>query len=282
MEYVVKVGRLGNKATVDAIAVEAGKRTSFDIDPNEYISGSSLPSTPFPSDGSLETAQHTLQDIFISPARLADLGSLLKLQIIQKLAPGISKEGYDEEPTEESSTRRAPSPRPPRDIPQPHPDPQPARPYPFNDPLAAQPRRPYVPPGMEPPGFEDEYDIMRPPGRSGPPAGPRNPLTIGDQDLYPPGLGPHDPIRPHFGGGGALPRPGGGAGGMHPSFDDPLFGGQGGGGRGDDPLAPPGARYDPTGPSDPRSGMGFPGAGHRGPGGGPPNPFGGFGGGDFV
>jgi hypothetical protein len=74
---------------------------------------------------------------------------------------------------------------------------------------------------------------------------------------------------------------------MHPTFDDPLFGGGGGGWPGGpgagDPQVPPGARYDPTGPSDPRGGPGgFPGAGHRGPGGGPPNPFGGYGSGDFI
>ena len=66
---------------------------------------------------------------------------------------------------------------------------------------------------------------------------------------------------------------------MHPTFDDPLFGGQGAASP-DDPLVPPGARYDPTGPGDPRAGSrfpgGFPGGGQR------PNPFAGFRGGDFI
>ena len=280
MEFILKIGRLGNKAIVDGIAVEAGKRTSFDITPEDFVSQSSLPATPLPPDATLEQAQQKIQEVFISPARLADLGALLKLNIIQKLAPGISKEGYVEEQQEEtlsSSTQQAA----PRNIDDPlRYEPPPARPYPYNDPLAAQPRRPYVPPGMEPPGFEDEYDIMRPPGRGGAavPGGLGGPFGIGDRDLYPPGLGPNDPIRPHLGPGG-LPRPGGG-GGMHPTFDDPLFGGQGGspGGR-DDPQVPPGARYDPTGPGDPRTGRRFPGGF---PGGGPPNPFAGFGGGDFI
>jgi len=64
----------------------------------------------------------------------------------------------------------------------------------------------------------------------------RNPLNIGENDLYPPGLGPHDPLRPGFGPGfgpgGGLAGGGGGGGGMHPTFDDPLFGGVGGGGGG--------------------------------------------------
>lgn len=108
---------------------------------------------------------------------------------------------------------------------------------------------------------------------------------IGEQDLYPPGLGPHDPLR--MGPGGIR-----GGGGMHPTFDDPLFGGRGGNG-GYDPRAPPGARYDPVGPDDdpPMGAMGgrFPGRGPGGGGGGggggfggPPNPFSGFGHGDFI
>jgi len=52
----------------------------------------------------------------------------------------------------------------------------------------------------------------------------RRPLNIGERDLYPQGLGPHDPLR----GGGFGP----GGGGMHPTFEDPMFGGRGGGGAG--------------------------------------------------
>lgn len=92
--------------------------------------------------------------------------------------------------------------------------------------------------------------------------------------MNPPGLGPHDPLRGSFVGGGGLPRPGGGMGrGMHPTFDDPMFGGLRGEGRGDGSgNAPPGARWDPVGPGMPRGGRG----------GGPPDPFGGFGGNDFI
>lgn len=68
---------------------------------------------------------------------------------------------------------------------------------------------------------------------------------------------------------------------MHPTFDDPMFGGGGGGPGGYDPRVPLGARYDPIGPGDGppnlRGQPRFPGA--RG---GPMNPFGGFGGGDFI
>ena len=284
MEFIVKVGRLGSKAIVDGIALGADKRTSFDIAVADYISPSSLPATPLPAtDGTLESAQQKIQDIFISPARLADFGALLKLNIIQKLAPSISKEGYEEERSTEENRERAPFPRAgPAHDPPGYEDPEPARPnpYPFNEPLAAEPRRAF-PPDLEPPGFEDEYDILRAPGRIGGRAGPRPPLGIGHDDLYPAGLGPNDPFRPSFGQGGGF---GGMGGGMHPSFDDPLFGGRGNPrGRGSgDPQVPGGARYDPVGPGDPRGGMRFPGAGHMGPGGGPSNPFGGFGSGDFI
>ncbi|KAL8741434.1 MAG: hypothetical protein Q9184_008385, partial [Pyrenodesmia sp. 2 TL-2023] len=207
-----------------------------------------------------------------------------------KLAPGLRKEGYEESAhaastaaAEEERQNEQPPQRGDRNLPPPagydplrdDPLPPAAQPRPYNDPLAAEPRRSYPAGDFPPPGFEDEYEIYRPPGRGGI-GGERRPLNIGERDLYPPGMGPHDPLRagpPGYGGGGG----GFGGGGMHPTFDDPLFRGQGGAGR-----APPGARYDPVGPGDGppnlRGGPRFPGGG----GGGPPNPFGGFGGGDFI
>ncbi|KAF2816248.1 uncharacterized protein BDZ99DRAFT_406859 [Mytilinidion resinicola] len=290
MEYLVKVSRLGSKAVVLAMAIGADKTTTFEVTVKDYVSESSIPSTAFPSDASTESISQTLQDVFISVGRLGDLGALLKISVIQKLAPGLNKDGY-EEYTEAASAsgnnqRRSPPPRQPQ-APQYDPlrddplQPPPARPYPFNDPLAVPPRRGPLPDPI--PGFEDEYEINRPARGYGVPGG-RFP-NLGDNDLYPQGLGPNDPLRPHFGGG--LPRPGAGGGGMHPTFDDPMFGGRGGIGGGYDPMAPPGARYDPTGPGgaprDGRGGMGgprFPGGG--GLGGRPPNPFGGYGDGDFI
>lgn len=127
--------------------------------------------------------------------------------------------------------------------------------------------------------------MNRPPGfAAGPYGGARRPLNIGERDLYPPGLGPHDPLRMGPGGGG-LDGGNYGGGGMHPTFDDPMFGGGGaaGGEFGFGGRAPPGARYDPVGPGDgpPRGGMGrFPGG--RGGGGGMGGPFGGGFGGDII
>jgi hypothetical protein len=281
MEYIIKVGRLGSKATVDGIALGDDKRASFDLTVNDYVSPGNFPATPVAgeiNDGSTKT----IENIFISVGRLSDLGSLLKVSIIQKLAPSLQKEGYeDQASTASASSRQQERQQPfPRDPERPNHDPlrhepPPARPRPYGD-TGIEPRRPF-PDGLEPPGFEDEHDILRGP-RGGFPSG-RNPLGIGHDDLYPPGLGPNDPFRPSFGPG----LGGRGGGGMHPTFDDPLFGGGGGEGIRGDPQAPGGARYDPVYPGDPRGGPGrFPGAGYRGPGGAPHNPFGGFGGGDFI
>jgi hypothetical protein len=210
-----------------------------------------------------------------------DLASLFRINIITKLIPGLNKDGYEigesganeqrqqtHDQREEDLGRR----RQPRD---PLADPglpEPARPYPFQDPLVPAPHRPFPEGEMRPPGFDDELDMRRP-LRGMAPQHPsaRSPFGIGHDDLNPPGLGPYDPLRGSFtGGGGGM----GMGGGMHPTFDDPLFGGRGQGQGGWGPgNAPPGARYDPTGPG---------GAPRGGAGGAPHNPFGGFGDNDFM
>jgi hypothetical protein len=255
MQYLLKVSRLGNNAVIFALALGDDRTSSFDLPAKDYISASSLPLT---QTGNLTSA---LRDVFISTARLNDLIGLFKINVIQKLAPGLYKEGYEEA---RRATLEQPEESRQRDRLRDDSLPQPARPYPFEDPLATAPHQPNPAGDFAPPGFEDEFEINRPP-RGFPPGFPsgRSPYNIGDRDLYPAGLGPNDPLRgtmgPGFGSGG----------GMHPTFDDPLFGG-GGSGSGYDPRAPPGARYDPPGPFGPPSGSG------RRPGGGG---FGGFGGG---
>ncbi|KAI4215214.1 MAG: hypothetical protein LQ349_009173 [Xanthoria aureola] len=292
LQFILKISRLGNKAIVNGLAIDDDKVHTVEVPIRDFISQSSLPFTA-DSTESTEQNESKLANIFISPGRIADLCAMIKLQIIQKLAPGLQKEGYEESAhaastadTSEPSSRQQQPPPPERGDPRSGHDPlrddrlpPPARPRPFNDPLAAEPRRPYPAGDFPPPGFEDEYEMNRPPGRGGL-GGERRPLNIGERDLYPPGLGPHDPLRgPGFGPSGGI-----GGGGMHPTFDDPMFGGDGGGGMGGyDGRAPPGARYDPVGPGDGppniRGGPRFPGGGV---GGRPPNPFGGFGGNDFI
>ena len=167
------------------------------------------------------------------------MASLFKINILQKVAPGLQKEGYEESAHAASrshSGEQQAGRRPPQygrnedddDTTPPHHPlrddrlPPLAQPRPYNDdPFAAEPRRPFPAGDFPPPGFDDEYEINRPRGGLG---GERRPLNIGERDLYPQGLGPHDPLR----GGGFGP----GGGGMHPTFDDPMFGGRGGGGGG--------------------------------------------------
>ena len=268
MQYLLKISRMANKAVIMGMGMGDDKTCSFDITARDYVSEGNLPVTPMGEGQSEAEAQRILTNVFISTGRLSDLGSLMRINVIQKLAPGLHKEGYEETREAQSSRREPPpgrEPEPPNYDPLRDDRDPPARPRPFHDPLA-QPRRPIPEPI---PGFEDEYETQHPP-RGGIPGGgmPR----YGDRDLYPPGLGPRDPLY-----GGVRPGlgpPGGG--GMHPTFDDPLFVGQGQRDQGYDPQAPPGSRYDPVGP-----GMG----GHprgAGMGGRPPNPFGGFGNGDFI
>ena len=237
MEYLLKVSRLGSKVVTNGLAVGDERVHSLDLPVKDFVSESSFPYT-LPFETSLEENADSVRRLFISAGRMTDAGSLLKLQIIQKLAPGLHKEGYEEsahaagQSVEDPNYRDSTTPRPgnaQRDRPPRDPlrdDRQPpAQPHPFHDPLAAEPRRPFPQGDFPPPEFEDEYDITRPPGRGGFGAGGR-PLNIGERDLYPPGMGPNDPLR----GGSGFGPGGGGGGGMHPSFDDPLFGGRGGDG----------------------------------------------------
>lgn len=259
-EYLLKVSRLGNNAVAYALALDDDRTSSFDISVKDYISTTALPLQ------STDNITASLRDVFISPARLGDLVGLFKVNVIQKLAPGLYKAGYEDRrtpPRERQEESREPDALRDDSLP------QPARPHPFDDPLAAAPRR-SNPPDFAPPGFEDEFEINQPPRRN-PGFGDRNPYNIGERDLYPPGLGPNDPFR---GSGGPGFGPGGG--GMHPTFDDPLFGGRGDGNGGYDPRVPPGARYDPVGPGEPPVGRNRGPFGNNGQGGGG---FGGFGGG---
>lgn len=266
MQFLLKISRLGNNAVVFALALGDDRTTSIDVSVKDYISDSALPLSSSPD------LKGALNNVFTSNSRLGDLVGLFRKNIIEKLAPGLHKEGYEDQSQgqrlqeeqrqqrEQGDARRDPLREDPLS--------QPARPHAFYDPLAAPPRRPIPSGDFPPPGFENEFEINQPPrGFPGPGWGGGNPLSIGERDLYPPGLGPNDPFRGTLGPMGAG---GGGSGGMHPTFDDPLFGGNRGG-RGYDPQAPPGSRYDPVGP-----GFGQP----FGRGGGPGGPWGpgGFGG----
>ncbi|KAK4144534.1 PI31 proteasome regulator N-terminal-domain-containing protein [Dichotomopilus funicola] len=303
MRFVIHVDRLGGKIEIRGLATGDERIARFDITARDFVSSSALPLRIPKSDSGEEQRGELVQklsSLFISEERIRDLASLVKISLIQRLLPSLNKEGYTETRPEPAPRRISP-PRPgngnnPPNEPSYLPPPAAPHPYPAPDPLALPPRHPIPTADFPPPDFEDEYEVNRPPRGPGHGQGGAGFGSIGHDDLYPAGLGPHDPIRGSFtpGGGigpGGLRRPGGGGGGfggMHPTFDDPLFrgpggrGGRGGGdgdGDGDDTFGgqiPPGARWDPLGPGgQPRFGGGGRG---RGFGGG----FGGFGSGDII
>ncbi|MCJ1311963.1 hypothetical protein MMC25_005637 [Agyrium rufum] len=344
LTYLVKISRLGNKAVINGLGIEDDKVHTFDVAAGDFTSAASFPykvpppqtesttsllaaddndrtptSTPRPisssrsASASASDVHSEITALYITPGRVTDFASLMKTRLIQKLAPGIRKEGYEEsahaaspayrspppQDQQGASSHRSPPPSRPSDPPYLPPN---AEPY-ADDPLRIGPsRRSPLPAGdFPPPGFEDEYEMGRGPRYDGGFGGGRPVVPLGHRDLYPPGMGPQDPLRigpgtgPYAGIGGRGPR---GGGGMHPGFDDPIFGGGGGVGDYEDGYggmgsgrAPAGARYDPVGPGEigPRiPGRGPGRGGGMGDGRGPPgmgggaNPFGAFGGGDYI
>ncbi|KAI0396708.1 PI31 proteasome regulator N-terminal-domain-containing protein [Xylariaceae sp. FL0594] len=291
LRFVIKIDRMGGKAEIRGLAVHDERIARAEITIKDYVSNGALPiRITMTEDGTEDRTDlpQKFQHVFISENRIVDLANLIKVNVIQKLMPSIQKEGYEESPDDAAVREdvQEAARRPPRQPSLPNPMPQPAQPYPYDDPLRPLPRRPVPAGDFPPPDFEDPYDLNR---HRTPLAPGRTPFgNIGADDLHPPGLGPHDPLRPGLGSPGEpLPfRPAGGRG-MHPTFDDPLFGGDGGIGDEFDPQVPPGARYDPLGPGGgPRLGGRRPGGGNNpfsssrgGPGG-----FGGFGGfgGDII
>lgn len=299
MRFIIKLDRLGSKMEIRGLAVGDERIYRTEIQPRDYVNASALPLRISKTDDGKEDRsdlEQKLQSLFPDD-RVRQLSEKFETDILKNLFPSEGIKVQGDRPTARPDNIR------PQD-PSPLPEPAAPRPYPHDDPLTNIPRRPVPPDGdFPPPDFDDEYDINRaPPGwPRGGTGGPFNPVpfNIGGDDLNPPGLGPHDPLRPSFvpGYGGGLPRPGGG-GGMHPTFDDPLFRGGGGddgpgigdGGGGFPSNAPPGARWDPIGPGGsphlPGGPPNLPG-GSR-PGGGGNDPFrgrfgpGGWGGGGIV
>ncbi|KAI4601078.1 hypothetical protein KJ359_012265 [Pestalotiopsis sp. 9143b] len=273
LRFVLKIDRIGGKAEIRGIAIEDDRIARVEVTTKDYVSNGSLPvriTLTGDSEEDRSDLPDKLQAVFINEGRVTDLANLIKVNIIQKLLPSLQKEGYEESPDDRAAREDAEDNgrRGSRQPMMPDPMPQPANPYGFEDPLQPAPRRPVPTGDFPPPGFEDPYDIHRPPraGRA-PDLSPFG--NLGADDLHPPGLGPYDPLRPSLGGGG-LPRPGGSRG-MHPTFDD-IMGGGGSAQSGFDPQVPPGARYDPLGPGGhPRFGGGRGGSSN--------NPFGGGGGG---
>ena len=226
--------------------LQDNKTATYEVPTSDFTSPSFW---PYPSDPS-SSLPEPLVNGFISSSRLRDFVLAYKQLIVQKLVPGLRKEGYQEAPVEAEGSgsgsrnttdaqRQGEGDR---------------RPYHPGDPVG--PRAPNRPP------YFDEPDDPSMPNIGG-----RNPLIIGDRDLDPLGGSPLA-MPPRFGGGSFGPPPlfggagrGDTGGGMFVGPDHPMFrdrfqpgGAMGPGvGRGNLPLGavPPGARFDPIGPFGP-------------------------------
>lgn len=211
------------------------KTATLDITTNDYTSSSNFPK-PF---SDLTEDVNTLKTLFNSSARLADLITAYKVQIIQKLLPGLTKAGYSEASSTDNGNNGGTAPPPP--------------------PAGG----PSVPRGGGGVPLRPDNEID--PGRIGaPPQFPRaglgqNPLEIGRSDLDP--LGGQVGRLPGAGGDGMFVGP------NHPLFGreqgqvNPLGGAPQRGPWGGDgflpPLgAPPGARFDPITPFGQGGGVG--------------------------
>ncbi|GAP92315.1 putative PI31 proteasome regulator [Rosellinia necatrix] len=322
--FVIKIDRMGGRAEIRGMAVGDEHTARVQITTKDFVSNTELPVRIIMTQDGVEDRsdlRQKLLGIFVSAPQVASLTTLINSEIIRRLLPSAQtdsvkktpggkdnlaslNEGTRESPDDvavredaKEAARRPPTIPRPRDLP----DTvfQPAAQDIYEGPFAPMPR-PALPPlpagDFPPPGFEDTYDLNRRRTSNQPDRSPFG--NIGADDLNPPPLGPYDPLRGNYPGG--LRNPGrtpGGARGMHPTFDDPLFGtgggsggefddphfgGIGGGGQGGfDPQVPPGARYDPLGPGGgPRLGGRTHGPGNHPFGG--RGGFGGFGSGDII
>jgi len=219
LEFVVKVVKLGGRTLINAIAVESDKTASVDISTNDFVSPSFYPHDIAASDAA------PLVHGFISSNRVTDLLSQFKSQIIQKLIPGLRKDGYQEESVASSSAPSStPANRPP------------ARPQQVIPPYAPR-DYPYHPSPLQP---NNPLEIGRRDLDPFPPGAFRPPSLFSDSESNGMFVGPNHPI---FGGRNGGRGPWGGDGYLPPMG------------------APPGARFDPVGPNIGP----FPGFGRGGP-----------------
>ncbi|KAI0401271.1 PI31 proteasome regulator N-terminal-domain-containing protein [Xylaria palmicola] len=268
--YLLKVDRFGPKANIRALDVsDQGNIAHLEVIMRDYVLNTELPMRiPLFDDGREDrsTLHNKMLNVFTSQPGLFEFTEKFKQNIIKMLlsAPQIGDDEDDEndeddeddgkmedkngEEAKHHHVQNAPQrthQQPPSEVSRLLPQPAQAHWESFPQ----QPQGPVPPGDFPPPGFEDTYDINRSSVHRTPVRTPFG--NIGADDLNPPGLGPHDPLRPGL--QTSSPRlPGfGGARGMYPTLDEPPFGGYGGNGypgAGFDPQVPPGARYDPLGP----------------------------------
>ncbi|KAH8554675.1 PI31 proteasome regulator N-terminal-domain-containing protein [Umbelopsis sp. PMI_123] len=237
LHFTMKGITLANKFIIHGVAIEDKKTATFEVHSEDYTSPSFYPYTT--------STQEPLVNGFISSSRLNDFISLFKINILQRLIPGLNKPGYEESQSSTSVPTSRPEqsqPRNPLEDPRYERDRQreriPRPPF-FGDPLAGD--EPYGPYGNP---FSVGGDDLNPLGNLNRPFG-RNPgggMLVGpDHPMFRPGQSRQDPSSGIFGGPQPLPRG----------------------------SVPPGARFDPIGPfgNNPNAGpQGSFGPGGSGPG----------------
>ena len=216
LTFLVKVVPLGVRVLIHATALESNRTESYEVELDRFTSRSfwPWPHTSFAEGNG--NAREPLVNGLVSSSRVSDFVFGFQVKIVQKLVPGLRKDGYEEvtEGDQGSSSSAATAPSSSR-----------------------MPRQPEVP-RRWPEDDDDDY-LRQPPLR--------NPLIIGDRDLDPlggrGGFGPPPLFPGGDDGGGMFVGP------NHPIFRDrfphPQRGGGGGMGGG---MVPPGARFDPVGP----------------------------------
>ncbi|KAF8914052.1 PI31 proteasome regulator N-terminal-domain-containing protein, partial [Gymnopilus junonius] len=189
LEFLIKLSKLGTRTVINAIALQSDKVATLDVSTDDFTSSSF-----FPHNLDVSSTQPIVHG-FISSNRVSDLLSQFKLKVIQKLVPGLQKEGYTEEvetgPASSSSNAQPFEPR----VPRPRPDNPPEAPdrYPYapqsgfpRNPLEIGrsdldpfPRNPFSPPSLFPPDSGNGMFV-----------GPEHPIFGIGRGINPPGRGP--------------------------------------------------------------------------------------------
>ncbi|KAL9547566.1 hypothetical protein MBANPS3_006108 [Mucor bainieri] len=97
LTFVIKIVRLGDKCIILGLGIGDNKTATLDISTEDYTSASFFPFDAAASDQPLIHG-------FISSSRFEDFIKTYKLNILQKLIPGLNKPGYEDNSGSSSST----------------------------------------------------------------------------------------------------------------------------------------------------------------------------------
>ncbi|KAI7851912.1 PI31 proteasome regulator N-terminal-domain-containing protein [Circinella umbellata] len=133
MTFVIKSLKLGNRFIIHGIAIEDNKTVTLDIDASHFTSTSFFPYNP-------QDSKEPLVHGFISTSQFQEFINLFKINILQRIIPGLQKPGYDDSASSVTTSSTATQPAssnqqsPSSSSSRPPPS---ARPPIFDDPLSA-------------------------------------------------------------------------------------------------------------------------------------------------